>query len=44
MTLCRVVFGKLINAGAILVNALVTAVTHLDTDVFEIACADAITV
>ena len=44
MTLCRVVFRKLIYAGAMLVNALVAAVTHLDTDVCEIPCADAITV
>ena len=44
MTLCQVVFGKLMYAGAILVNALVTAVTHLDTDVCEIPCTDAITV
>ena len=32
------------NVGALLVNALVTAVTHLDTDVCKVPRADAITV
>ena len=43
MTLCRVVFEELIYV-AILVIASVTAVTHLDTDVCDIPCADAITI